>query len=305
MSWQPAKDPICENEPEDEKFVETHILPRTHDIGNFEVRRALPSKDRQMVGPFIFWDQMGPGEFLTDQGVDVRPHPHIGLSTITYLFSGTLDHKDSLGFDQRIKPGDVNVMTAGAGITHSERTGQDIRQSPSSLYGIQSWLALPKDKEEGAPDFSHIEKKSLPIISDKDKTVRLIAGNLYGAKSPLTMPTETIYADIHLHEGALLPVPSYYEERALYPLDGTIEIGGVIYEPMQLLVLRPGDDITIKALEETRIMLLGGESADGPRHIWWNFVSSSKERIEQAKQDWRERKFAKVPHDEEYIPLPE
>ena len=285
--------------------VETIIIPRVGDIGNFEVKRALPSRKRQMVGPFIFWDQMGPGEFLTNQGVDVRPHPHIGLSTVTYLFSGSLDHKDSLGYDERIQPGDVNVMTAGSGIVHSERTGQDIRQNPSDLYGIQSWLALPKQHEEHAPAFDHTDKAALPVLEYDGAKARVIMGSLWGKTSSVKTFTDTLYVDVQLEAGATFEVPSETEERALYVLNGKIEVSGAVYDPMQLLVLRPRDQIVVKALEPVRMMVLGGEASDGPRHIWWNFVSSSKDRIEQAKEDWREGRFDKVPEDDEFIPLPE
>jgi len=282
------------------------IIPRSGDIGNFEVFRALPSKERRMVGPFIFWDQMGPGEFLTNQGVDVRPHPHIGLSTVTYLFDGSLDHKDSLGYEQRILPGDVNIMTAGKGITHSERTGRDIRQNPSHLYGIQSWLALPQDQEECAPCFQHTGKKELPLLEYEGMSARVIMGSLFGRTADVQTYSDTLYVDVHLEPGVTLEVPTTTEERAIYALDGKVDIGGAVYDPMQLLVLRPGDHIIITALEHpVRLMLMGGAAMDGDRHIWWNFVSSSKERIDQAKEDWTQGRFDKVAGDDEFIPLPE
>lgn len=291
---------------EDDKChpVDNVIIPRTADIGGFEVHRALPSRQKRMVGPFIFWDQMGPGEFLTNQGVDVRPHPHICLSTVTYLFSGSLDHKDSVGSDVRITPGDVNVMTAGKGIVHSERTGQDIRKTPSSLFGIQSWLALPKSHEEQAPEFKHIEKTALPELEYDGMKARVIMGSLWGKASPVPSLMDTLYLDISLEEGALFEVPTETEERGLYVIGNSIEIAGVTYEPMQLLILRPGDQVVVKALGALRMMVMGGEVMDGPRHIWWNFVASSKDRIEQAKEDWKNGKFDKVPGDDEFIPLP-
>jgi hypothetical protein len=206
----------------------------------------------------------------------------------------------------RIKPGDVNMMTAGSGIVHSERTGQDIRKNPSSLFGIQSWIALPKDKEENDCAFDHIAKNDLPIISDTNKTVRLISGTAYGQTSPLTMPSPAIYADIALNKGASIPIPADYEERALYVLTGRIHIGGVDYDPQQLLILKPDDTLTVKALDDVRMMLLGGESLDGRRYMYWNFVHSDKDRIEQAKKDWKENKFTPVPNDnDEFIPLPD
>ena len=285
--------------------VETVVVPRTGDIGNFEVHRALPSRERRMVGPFVFWDQMGPGEFLSNEGVDVRPHPHIGLSTVTYLFSGTMDHKDSLGFDERIEVGDVNVMTAGSGIVHSERTGMDVRQNPSDLFGIQSWLALPKEHEERAPSFHHTDKGALPEMEYEGVKARVIMGSLWGKAAPVSTFMDTLYLDVAMDAGAVFEVPAETEERAIYPMGGTIEVNGTEYDPMQLLVLRAGDQAVVKALEPLRLMVLGGEAMDGPRHIWWNFVSSDKDRIEQAKEDWKAGRFGKVSGDDEFIPLPE
>ncbi len=284
--------------------VETIIIPRVGDIGGFEVHRALPSRERQMVGPFIFWDQMGPGEFLTNHGVDVRPHPHIGLSTVTYLFSGSLDHKDSLGFDERILPGDVNVMTAGSGIVHSERTGVDVRQKPSNLFGIQSWLALPKVHEEDAPAFNHTDKKELPELEYDGMKARIIMGTRWGKVAPVHTYTDTLYLDVELEAGGVFELPDDTEERGIYALSGEVEIAGIVHKPNQLLVFRPGDKVVVKALSPVRMMVMGGEAMDGPRHIWWNFVSSDKDRIEQAKEDWKNGKFAKVEGDAEFIPLP-
>lgn len=293
----------CDDQ-DDKNPIETIIIPRTGDIGNFEVHRALPARERRMVGPFIFWDQMGPGEFLTGHGVDVRPHPHIGLSTVTYLFSGTLDHKDSLGYDQRISPGAVNLMTAGSGITHSERTGSDIRQNPSDLFGIQSWLALPKSMEETSPSFKHTDKTELPELEYDGFKARVIMGSLWGQTSSVKTYTDTLYLDVTLEAGGTFELPSETEERAIYPLTGKVEIGGIAHDPCQLLVFRPGDQVVVKALEPVRMMVLGGETMDGERHIWWNFVSSDKDRIEQAKQDWKNGRFQMVADDNEFIPLP-
>lgn len=284
--------------------VEEIIVPRASDIGGFEVQRALPSETRQMVGPFIFLDQMGPGEFLSNQGVDVRPHPHIGLSTVTYLFSGSLDHKDSLGHEQRILPGDVSVMTAGAGIVHSERTGMDIRQQPSDLFGMQSWLALPKGHEEDAPSFAHTAKRALPEMEYDSMHARVIMGNLWGKASPVQSHMDTLYLDVRLEDGGVFELPIETEERAVYVLQGDVEIGGIVHKPNQLLVFRPNDQVVVKAVGTVRMMVLGGEVMDGPRHIWWNFVSSSKERIERAKEDWRAGRFDLVDGDDEFIPLP-
>lgn len=304
MSWVNATEPDCQvqNCPQ---HVETIIIPRSGDIGNFEVRRALPSRERRMVGPFIFWDQMGPGEFLVGDGLDVRPHPHIGLATVTYLFDGSVVHRDSLGVEKEIVPGDVNLMTAGAGIVHSERSGQSARASGSRLFGIQSWVALPTELEEAAPAFSHHDSADLPSLDEEGTSVRLIAGSLFGVTSLVAFATETLYADVAMRQGSSLPVSPEYEERGIYILTGRIEIGRTAYEPMQLLVLRPGDHVTVTALEDCRFMLLGGDAADGPRHIWWNFVSSRKERIEQAKADWKNGRFQAVPGDPEFTPLPE
>lgn len=304
MSFFSAQDPQCNAETGCDP-VETIIIPRTADIGGYEVHRALPSKLRRMVGPFIFWDQMGPGEFLSGQGLDVRPHPHIGLATVTYLFQGTLDHRDSTGVFQTIQPGDVNLMKAGRGIVHSERSGPEDRKAQRTLAGIQSWIALPQDQEEDAPMFAHTDEASLPQIEDGGVRARLIMGGMLGAKSPVATFSDTIYADINMKAGSKMPIPKTIEERALYALSGTIEIGGIQHAPMQLLILRPGDEITVTAITDVRMMLLGGAAMDGPRHIWWNFVSSRKDRLEQAKQDWREGRFEKVPGEHEFIPLPE
>ncbi len=304
MSWLPTPDPDVNLECPD--TVEMVIIPRTSDIGNFEVMRALPFRNKRMVGPFIFWDQMGPGEFLTGQGVDVRPHPHIGLSTVTYLFDGTLDHKDSLGNDMRIKAGDVNLMTAGAGIVHSERTGQDVRQNPSKLYGIQSWIAQPKSHEEGVPSFSHTDTKNLPEFENNGVKGKLILGEFEGVKSPVPTQWDTLYLDVTMKAGSKINIPKETEERAIYTISGEIEIGGTTYPAEQMMVLHPNTNVTLRAKTDARLMILGGAVMDGPRYIFWNFVASSKERLEQAKQDWKEQKFPKVPKDDkEFIPLPE
>ncbi len=304
MSWQPCPDPI----PGDARscdLIETVIVPRARDLGGFEVRRALPSADKQMVGPFIFFDQVGPAEFLIGNGIDVRPHPHIGIATVTYLFEGEIMHRDSLGTNQPIQPGEVNWMTAGRGIVHSERTAPELREVTSNLFGIQTWIALPGASEETSPDFSHHKQSDLPVLSDGGKEVRLIVGSLYGERSPVKAFTEMFYADAVLQAGARLPLPAEHEERGIYVVSGKIRIAGDTFGAGQLLVFRPGDEITVEAAESSRFMLLGGEPMDGPRHIWWNFVSSSKERIEQAKADWSAKRFEDVPGESEFIPLPE
>ncbi len=290
----------------DGSSVETVIMPRARDIGGFEVRRALPSAHRQMVGPFIFWDQMGPARFPLGEGVDVRPHPHIGLATLTYLFDGEIMHRDSLGTAQPIRPGEVNWMTAGRGIVHSERTGAEQRGQGALLYGIQAWVALPKAHEDTAPGFAHIASDALPTIEAEGKRVRVVAGSLWGAASPVPSYSEMIYADAILDTGARLPIPAEHEERALYVVEGTIAIAGDRFECGQLLILRPGDAVTVEAASQARVLVLGGEPMDGPRFIWCNFVASSKERIEDAKADWSAGRFAIVPgYETEFIPLPE
>ncbi|UEM05759.1 pirin family protein [Skermanella rosea] len=286
-------------------LLETLVVARTGDIGGFAVRRALPSVKRRMVGPFVFLDQMGPAEFIIGHGLDVRPHPHIGLATVTYLFEGEILHRDSLGTIQPIRPGAVNWMTAGRGISHSERTAPELRARGFSLFGIQSWVALPAHAEETDPAFVHHPVDDLPVIEGEGKRVRVIAGAMYGAASPVATLTETFYADAALDAGASIPLPADQEERAVYVVQGRIDIAGDRFEPGQLLVFRPGDAITVTALEPARLMLLGGAAMDGPRHIWWNFVSSSKDRIEQAKADWKAGRFGAVPDDAEFIPLPE
>jgi len=304
MSWQPCPDP----KPGDAHaadLIETVIVPRARDLGSFAVRRALPSAQRQMVGPFIFFDQMGPSEFLLGAGMDVRPHPHIGLSTVTYLFDGEIMHRDSLGTELPIRPGELNWMTAGRGIVHSERTAQELRAVGSKLFGIQSWVALSAKDEEASPDFVHYDASELPVLTGNGKTVRVIAGSILGASSPVKTSSPMFYADVALQAGATVPLDPAHEERAVYTVSGKIEIAGDVFEPAQLLVFRPGDRITIRARTDARFMMLGGEPMDGPRHIWWNFVSSRMDRIEQAKADWKAARFDSVPGDSEFIPLPE
>jgi len=302
MSWHPASDPDCPATPDG--AVETVIVPRAHDIGGFEVRRALPAVGRRMVGPFIFWDQMGPGEFLTGKGVDVRPHPHIGLATVTYLFEGRVMHRDSLGTELEITPGAVNWMTAGRGIAHSERSPAASRATPHRLYGIQSWIALPKHREEGEPGFDHYEAASLPSWAGEGVAIRLIVGAAFGMASPVRPASDTLYADAALAPGARLPLPRETEERAVYVLEGEVVVAGTAYGAGRLLVFRAGDPITLAAAMPSRVLVLGGAAMDGPRFIWWNFVSSSKERIEAAKADWQAGRFAPVPGETDVIPLP-
>ena len=304
MSWLPTVD--ADTDLGCHHGVEMVILPRASDIGGFEVRRALPFRSKRMVGPFIFWDQMGPGEFLSGRGIDVRPHPHIGLTTVTYLLNGSIDHRDSLRNDLRIHAGDVNLMTAGAGIVHSERTGQDVRERPSSLFGVQSWLAQPRTQEEGDPGFARAPREDLPIFDEPGISGRLLLGEFLGVHSPVVTQWPALYVDVSMKPGAKLGIPATTEERAIYTLVGHIEIGGVRFPPQQMLILRPGDDVTVMALDDARLMILGGAVMDGPRYIYWNFVSSSQERLVQAKEDWRNRRFPIIPSDaNDFIPLPD
>jgi redox-sensitive bicupin YhaK (pirin superfamily) len=303
MSWQPAQDPKCAGRAEDR--IETAIVPRARDLGGFEVRRALPSARRQMVGPFIFFDQMGPAMFSAGHGLDVRPHPHIGLATVTYLFEGEILHRDSLGTIQAIRPGAVNLMTAGRGIAHSERTEMALRSGGHAMFGIQSWVALPKTHEETAPAFSHHAVDELPVVEAEGMRARVVAGSLWGVRSPVPFHWDTVYADCVLEAGARLPVPAEVEDRAVYLVSGEIEIGGDVFAEPQLLVFKPGEAFHVLARTPARVVLVGGAVMDGPRHIWWNFVSSSRERIEQAKADWQAGRFEAVPGETEFIPLPE
>jgi len=305
MSWQPCDDPEPGNAASCDA-IEQVLIPRVRDIGGFEVRRALPALGKQMVGPFIFFDQMGPAELLVGQGLDVRPHPHIGLATVTYLFAGELMHRDSLGTELAIKPGELNLMSAGRGIVHSERSSADVRAAGGRLFGIQAWAALPKAHEEDAPTFAHHDAALLPRITGEGKTVRLVMGSLYGAQSPASFPHDCFYAEAVLAPGAVLPLDPDYDERAVYIVSGEIDIAGQMYGEGRLLVFRPGDRISVLALSMARLMLLGGEPMDGPRHIWWNFVSSSRDRIAAAKADWKARKFDPVPTDSQgFMAAPE
>ena len=305
MSQLPADDPIL-GDARSCEAIEKVIVPRSHDLGGFQVRRALPAIGQRMVGPFIFFDQMGPAEFHLGEGLDVRPHPHIGLSTVTYLFDGEIMHRDSLGTALAIKPGAVNLMTAGRGIVHSERTGMEARATGPKLYGIQAWLALPKTHEEVAPEFKHHGAQDLPRIVEGGKRISLIMGSAYGQTSPVKFPWDALYAEAVLSPGAILPLDPDYDERAIYIVSGKVDIAGDEFGAGQLLVFKPGDRISILAIDQARVMIVGGEPMDGQRHIWWNFVSSSKERIEQAKEEWKTGRFDTVPGDDkEFIPLPE
>jgi redox-sensitive bicupin YhaK (pirin superfamily) len=305
MSFFPGQDPS----PGDRQgcdAIEKVIVPRTADLGGFEIRRALPSAQRRMVGPFVFLDHMGPAEFRAGKGLDVRPHPHIGLATVTYLFDGEIVHRDSLGTLAAIRPGAVNWMTAGRGIVHSERTALERRTAGDRLHGLQCWVALPADREEIAPAFVHRDAADLPLVRGDDFTARVVAGAAFGTRSDVQTASDTLFVDVTLDAGAVVPLDPDAEERAVYIVDGEIEIAGDRFGPQQLLVFRPGDRIAIRAVQAGRIAILGGATMDGPRYIWWNFVSSRRDRIEQAKADWKAARFAIVPGDEtEFIPLPD
>ena len=311
MSWNPALKPGYP-ESQSPHSIATIIVPRSRDLGDFEVRRALPAPQRQMVGPFIFFDQAGPAEFVTGSGVDVRPHPHIGLATVTYLYRGEFQHRDSLGTNQIILPGAVNWMVAGRGVTHSERTSAATRKSPHSLFGIQTWVALPDSMEDVAPMFEHHGKDALPVIENAGIIVRLILGKAYGQSAPASTFSEMFYADVQLDAGARLPLPDEHEDRGLYVLDGSVVFAGQSFSAGRMVVFRPNDRIAVAAGPEgARLMILGGATLNGPRYIWWNFVSSSQAKIEHAKQQWQRGEWGRgqfdLPPDDrnEFIPLPD
>jgi redox-sensitive bicupin YhaK (pirin superfamily) len=286
--------------------IERVIEGRARDLGGFTVSRVLPAGGRQMVGPFIFFDHIGPAVFEAGQGIDVRPHPHIGLATVTYLFDGELVHRDSLGFVQPIRPGDVNWMTAGRGIAHSERTDAQLRKQRTSLHGLQSWVALPTGDEEVEPAFHHHPGATLPALQLDGVQLRVIAGSAFGARSPVATRSATLYVHAQMARGSILRVPPEHRERAIYVVSGRVVVrpADVAFEAGRLVVLLEGVDVQVQAEDAAQIMLLGGEPL-GPRYIWWNFVSSSRERIERAKQDWTEQRFARVPGETEFIPLPD
>jgi redox-sensitive bicupin YhaK (pirin superfamily) len=289
----------------DDPFLLT-LHPTTHDLGGFKVHRTLPHRERTTIGPFIFFDQMGPATLPPGQGIDVRPHPHINLATVTYLFAGAIDHRDSLGTFARIEPGAVNLMTAGRGIAHSERSPAHLRPDGPELSGIQTWLALPAGKEETDPAFEHVGKDDLPVVEAPGVHARVVMGSLWGAVSPVTCHSPTIYADISLEAGGAIPIDAEADERALYLAAGEAELDGLPLEPSVLYLLRPGARATLRSQRGAHVMLCGGAPLDGPRHVWWNFVSSRRERIRQAKEDWRAGRFILPPDDgDEFIPLPE
>jgi hypothetical protein len=305
MSFFPGNDPeagdafACDQ-------IELMVIPNAKDIGGFEVRRALPTAKRRLVGPFIFFDRMGPAILRAGHAIDVRPHPHIGLSTVTYLFDGRIRHRDSLGTEMVIAPGDVNLMTAGRGIVHSERTPEELRGAPMSISGLQTWLALPDSKEEIAPVFENTSMIRLPEIDAEGVSGRVVIGEFSGLRSPVATASETLYADLRLAAGASVKIPADAEERAIYTLEGEVFIAGDRFPAERLLVFKPGEEIVVSSERGAHFMLFGGASLGSKRYIWWNFVSSSKERIEQAKEEWKTGRFDIVPGDEEeFIPLPE
>ena len=307
MSRYTDEPPVCED---GQGPVEMEIVSRERDLGGFSVRRALPSKDRRMVGPFIFLDQIGPASFPAGKALDVRPHPHIGLATVTYLYDGVIRHRDSLGYTQDITPGALNLMIAGKAITHSERTPEELRDTPRSLFGIQTWMALPMSQEERAPSFEHHSAESLPVLEGEGFTARIVLGEAFGQKAPGTVFTDTLYVDLQLVPGGACPVPDDHEERAVYIAAGAVMIGGKSFETGHCAVLRPGADVMLEAGEQgARVLLFGGAAADGPRHIWWTFVASDKDRIESAKEEWRRADwdnglFSLPPNDQnEFIPI--
>jgi redox-sensitive bicupin YhaK (pirin superfamily) len=306
MSFFPGKDPAPGDKHQCDA-LKTVIVPRTADLGDgFTVRRALPSIQSRMVGPFVFFDHFGPTVFKSGNGLDVRPHPHIGLATVTYLFDGEIMHRDSLGTAVPIRPGEVNWMTAGKGIVHSERTGTERRAQGDSLHGLQMWVALPAAKEEMDAAFAHHAVEEFPMVTDNGTSVRVVVGGAYGKRSPVMASSETLFADAFLKAGSTLPFDADHVERAAYVIDGEIDIAGDRFGGGRLLVFKPGDRISIRAVSDAHIALFGGEPLDGPRHIWWNFVSSRKDRIDQAKAEWAAGHFQKVPGDEiESIPLPQ
>ncbi|MBY0421302.1 MAG: pirin family protein [Parvularculaceae bacterium] len=312
MSSEDARPELPEARASAAADVDIVIEPRPRDLGGFFVRRVLPYAKRRTVGPFIFLDEMGPAAFPAGQGIDVRPHPHIGLATVTYLFEGEMRHRDSLGYDQMIRPGDVNWMTAGRGVAHSERTAADARRTGQTLHGIQSWVALPEADAEIAASFHHHPKASLPTIERDGATMRLIAGRAYGAVSPVRTYSPTYYLAVDIDAGAELQLPDGYAENAVYVVDGRVSARETIVAEKRMVVFRDGERPSLRAQAPSRLMLLGGAPI-GPRRIWWNFVAASEERLEQARRDWsasadarfKETPFALPPGETEFIPLPD
>jgi redox-sensitive bicupin YhaK (pirin superfamily) len=305
VSAWPTLDPVCSRRPAALE-VAAVIEARSRDLGGFVVGRVLPSTARRLVGPFIFFDHMGPADLAPGRGLDVRPHPHIGLATVTYLFEGEIIHRDSLGSHQPIRPGAINWMTAGRGIVHSERTGPEPRRAGSRVHGLQLWVALPLAHEETEPEFHHHPAETLPSLEIGGARIRVLAGSAFGKMSPVKTFSPLFFAEAAIPAAGELPVPSEHEERAAYIVDGAMSCEGKRAERGRMLVFAKGAEVALRAMTDARIALIGGAPIDGERHIWWNFVSSSEAKIEQAKHDWKEGRFPKVPGDEtEFIPLPE
>jgi len=286
--------------------VKEIVDARVRDVGGIPVRRVLPIRGGRGVGPFVFFDHMGPIGFKSGEGIDVLPHPHIGLATVTYVLEGAIVHRDSLGSHQTIRPGDVNLMIAGRGIAHSERTDATARRSPSRLHALQLWVALPRADEESAPSFHHHDAATLPVVEDRDVRIRVLAGEAFGFRSPVPTPSPLFYADVDLPASGPIDVPGGYDERAAYVVEGAVQCGAERAGPGRMLVFAPGREVSLTATAQSRVVLLGGAPLDGPRHIWWNFVSSSQDRLQRAKRDWKAGRFPRVVGDEvEFTPLPE
>ena len=304
MSWNHTNDPECIAD-RGSASIETVIVPRRRDVGGFDVQRALPSMERRAVGPFVFFDQFGPLQLVQGRSLEVRPHPHIGLATVTYLFAGAIMHRDSLGTVQPIRPGEVNWMTAGSGIVHSERASDAGNLPGAELFGIQTWVALPKTQEEIACAFAHHGSDELPAIEGEGIRTKVILGEAFGRRSPVSTYGDPVYLDCFLQPNARFALPVEIEERAVSVISGALEIDGRRFEPGTLAVLKANSNVVVRSDVSSHFVLVGGPKLDGPRHVWWNFVSSSEERIEAAKADWREGRFPLVPGDDEFIPLPE
>lgn len=302
MSWQPFAEPDCVAQSED---LELLITPKEKNLGGFSVRRVLPAEHCPTIGPYVFFDHAGPASFAAGEGIDVRPHPHIGISTVTWLFEGEIVHRDSLGFEQPIRPGAVNLMTAGRGIVHSERASPEERAKESTLHGIQLWLGLPAEHQETPPAFTHYAPSDIPVSQGAEPSVKLIMGEAYGLRSPVKTFSPTLYAEVLFSDAGDLDMPDGYEERAVYVVEGGVTIGGCRVQDGQMAVIRPGAKASIRAGKRARVMLIGGQPLGAKPTVWWNFVSNSKERIEQAKRDWTEGRFDSVPGDDEFIPLPD
>ena len=302
MSIQPNNEPTCE-----ERSDAIILLIRSHakDLGEFTVRRSLPSAKQRMVGPYVFFDHMGPAQFPVGQGVAVRPHPHIGIATVTFLFDGEIMHRDSLGYVQPIRPGDVNYMTAGKGIVHSERTPPELLQSGATLHGIQLWLALPAEFEEVDPAFVHYPAEDIPVTHEFGPMVTVIMGEAYGVRSPVENLSPTLYAEVLFSGPEQLALPDAYTERAVYVVEGEVLIGDCALTSGDMAVIETGSVVSMKTSAPARVMIIGGEPFPEKRYIWWNFVSTSDERIQQAKQQWKDGDFVQVPDEAEFIPLPE